>query len=101
MHRGEVTDPDGVIALRVTKNRLLGLGVPPLFLKRIGEDQFERVEGGDTVALPEPASKRDLCKAAIVEYLETLPSRHAAYSVIDSGHEGAGIHGGDGAAGEG
>ncbi len=50
MHRGEVSDTDGVLALRVTKNRWLGLDVPPLYLKRIGNDQFEPVEMGATVA---------------------------------------------------
>ena len=47
MHRGEIGDKDGVVALRVTKNRLLGLGVLPLYLRRIGEDQFERADAGD------------------------------------------------------
>ena len=82
MHKGDVSDPDGVIVLKTTKNRLLGLGVAPLYLKRIGEDRFERTDAGDTVALQEPAHKRALIKAAIIEYLESLPSRHAKYSVI-------------------
>lgn len=50
MHRGEVSDADGILVLRVTKNRLLGLGVPPLYLKRIGNDQFEPVEMGAAAA---------------------------------------------------
>ena len=82
MHRGEVTDTNGIIVLRVTKNRLLGMGVLPLYLQRVGDDQFERVECGDSVALPEPSSKRDLCKAALTEYLASLPTRHAAYTDI-------------------
>ncbi len=82
MHRGEINDSDGVIALRVTKNRLLGLGVPPLYLRRVGDDQFERAEAGDGVPLPEPASKRDLCKAALLDYLETRPQGHASHGEI-------------------
>ena len=83
MHHGDVTTADGVIALRVTKNRLLGLGVPPLYLKRIGEDQFERVECGEMLApAGEPASKRALCKEAMLEYLGTRPLGHASHSVI-------------------
>ncbi len=94
MPRGEINDADGVIALRVTKNRLLGLGVPPLYLRRIGEDQFERAEGGDGVPLPEPSSKRDLCKAALLEFLETRPQGHASHgeiiaAMVQQGHSEA------------
>jgi len=83
LHRGEMDGPESVIALRVTKNRLLGLGVPPLLLKRIGGDQFERVEGSDLPAIAEEApNKRALCRAALTEYLESLPTRHAAFSEL-------------------
>lgn len=83
MHRGEVSDKNGVIALRVTKNRLLGLGVPPLYLRRAGNDQFERVETDEIgEASEEPQSKRDQCRAAIVDYLAQQPSHHAAYTVL-------------------
>lgn len=83
MHKGGVTDAEGVIGLRVTKNRLLGLNVPPLFLKREGEDQFERVEGGDfpTVSLETPG-KRALYRAALVEHLEALSSGHASHTEL-------------------
>ncbi len=81
MHRGEVSDADGVIALRVTKNRLLGY-VPPLFLRRVGGDQFERMDAA-LAGLPEISaeetapSARELCAADIVSYLETSgPVRH-------------------------
>ncbi|MGI4788805.1 MAG: AAA family ATPase [Janthinobacterium lividum] len=70
MHRGEVSDPDGVIALRVTKNRLLGLGVPPLFLKRIGDDQFERSDAGDAAPVEEPLSKQLQCRSIILDALD-------------------------------
>ncbi len=83
MHKGEVTDPEGVIGLRVTKNRLLGLSVPPLFLKRDGEDQFERVEGGVLLEAPgEVAGKRTLCRVALREHLEALPSGHASHTEL-------------------
>ena len=83
MHRGEVNDKNGVIALRVTKNRLLGLGVPPLYLRRVGNDQFERVEADEIgEASEEPQSKRDLCRAALLVYLAQQPNHHAAYTVL-------------------
>lgn len=83
LYRGEMDGPESVIALRVTKNRLLGLGVPPLLLKRIGGDQFARVEGGDLPAVTEKApNKRALCRAALTEYLESLPTHHAAFSEL-------------------
>ena len=85
MHRGEIGDKDGVIALRVTKNRLLGMGVPPLYLRRIGEDQFERADSGDIAeAIEEPQSKRELCQAALLDYLTGQPNAHASYSVLIS-----------------
>ena len=83
MHRGEIGDKDGVVALRVTKNRLLGLGVPPLYLRRIGEDQFERADAGEMVdAVEEPQSKRELCKASVIDYLASLQVPHASHSVL-------------------
>jgi hypothetical protein len=90
LHRGEMDGPESVIALRVTKNRLLGLGVPPLLLKRIGGDQFERVEGGDLLTTEEPPNKRALCRAALTEYLESLPTRHAAFSDLMTAMKGQG-----------
>jgi len=83
LHRGELNDKDGIIALRVTKNRLLGLGVPPLMLRRIGEDQFERAEDGVELApAGEASSKRSLCRGAITEYLETRPNLHASFGEL-------------------
>ena len=83
MHRGEVTDPDGVIGLRVTKNRLLGLDIPPLLLRRRGQDQFERVEAGDLPTIPlEMPGKRALCRAALLEHLEALPGGHATHNEL-------------------
>lgn len=85
LHGGEPTDKNAVIALRVTKNRLLGLGIPPMYLRRIGEDQFERMEGMDSQTAEEPASKRLQCRAAIADYLAGLPNRLAPFtSLIDA-----------------
>lgn len=72
MHRGEVSDANGIIALRVTKNRLLGLNVPPLYLRRIGDDRFERVEAkeaDETLPEPESQSPQERCRADIVDFL--------------------------------
>ena len=47
LHKGEITDVDAVVKLTMTKNRILGAGYPPLFLQRIGEDQFDLAEVSD------------------------------------------------------
>ncbi len=88
MHRGEVTDPEGVIALRVTKNRLLGLGLPPLYLRRIGDDGFARLDDaqagtGETHGGDAPPSARDRCATDVLEYLRaSAPARHG--QIIDA-----------------
>lgn len=46
MYSGEVSADNGIVALKVMKNRILGLGQPPLLLKRLGKDRFE--PEGDT-----------------------------------------------------
>lgn len=82
MHRGEVSDADGVIALRVTKNRLLGLGIPPLLLRRNGADQFVRLDDAqagpvEPKAEDAPLSARDKCAADVLDYLAaSAPARH-------------------------
>ncbi len=72
MHRGEINDQNGVIALRVTKNRLLG-HVPPLFLRRIGDDQFAPVTAEEACAgatVPEVKPKKaDKCADDILGFL--------------------------------
>lgn len=81
MHRGEVSDPAGVIALRVTKNRLLGLGIPPLYLRRVGEDQFERVDMDSAgPAAEEPVSKQIQCRQFILDTFaaSSAPISHGA-----------------------
>ncbi len=81
MHRGEVSDPDGVLALRVTKNRLLG-HVPPLYLRRIGEDRFEPVKDDEANAAedatPEAPTARVRCGRDILDFLAGCddPMRH-------------------------
>ena len=100
MHRGEVTDADGVLALIITKNRLLGLGTPPLYLKRIGHDQFERV---DTKDLPPPEdgpakeSPRDRCRLAVLALLGSNGGKPVAYKDVlhaleAQGHNRATLH---------
>lgn len=68
MHNGaDVNDPNAVIALRVTKNRLLGLGIPPLLLRRVGGDRFTRIEFGEVEAAlaEETPSALDRCAADV------------------------------------
>ena len=73
MHRGEINDKDCVIALRVTKNRLLG-HVPPLYLRRMGQDHFEPVAADEAVpmsAKPEGIpTARVRCAADVLDHLE-------------------------------
>ena len=82
MHRGEIGDKDGVIALRVTKNRLLGLGVPPLYLRRIGQDQFKPLDKEDVEKMTDedkPQTSQEKVDAAIIDYLTKRsgePARH-------------------------
>ena len=78
MHRGEVTDADGVIALRVTKNRLLGLGIPPLLLRRIGNDQFAPLDSTEIESSFKPeegtSSAAQRCADDILWFLEQRDS---------------------------
>jgi 5S rRNA maturation endonuclease (ribonuclease M5) len=82
MHGGEVNDKNGVICLRVTKSRLLGLSVPPLYLRRIGDDQFKRVETGEAQSMMDeekPKNAQERADAAILDYLKEqseTPPRH-------------------------
>ena len=89
MHRGEVTDPDGVLSLSITKNRLLGLGTPPLYLKRVGHDQFERVDARDLPPpaegdgdAPEKQSPRDRCRQAVLSLLGSNSGKPVAYKDV-------------------
>ncbi len=79
MHQGDVGDANGVIALRVTKNRLLGLGISPLLLRRIGDDQFERVENGESGVPPETMGALLQCRQAVMDYLAAIPEGKASF----------------------
>ena len=100
MHRGEVTDADGVLALIITKNRLLGLGTPPLYLKRIGHDQFERVDTKDLPPSedgPAKESPRDRCRLAVLALLGSNSGLPVAYKDVlhaleASGHNRTTLH---------
>lgn len=91
--KGEKTDPDAVIKLEVTKNRLLGLDIPPLLLRRVGGDRFERV---DPAAVPAPdadetPSKTILCAQALMDYLADRAGEPASAGdlighAVESGH---------------
>ena len=94
MHRGEVTDADGIIALSITKNRLLGLGQPPLYLKRIGHDQFERVDASSVPPaedVPEKQSPRDRCRQAVLALLESNGGKAVAYKDVVNGVAAQGL----------
>lgn len=97
MHRGEVNDADGVISLSITKNRLLGLGQPPLFLKRIGRDQFERLDADQLppsedvgAGSPRP-SPRDRCRAAVLTLLESNGGKPVAFKDLSNAVEAQGV----------
>lgn len=81
MHRGEVSDTDGVLALRVTKNRWLGLDVPPLYLKRIGGDQFEPMETGEA-GPGETITQRMKCRVVLLDFLEGAEARQSRHGEL-------------------
>jgi len=83
MHRGEVSDADGVIALRVTKNRLLGLGIAPLLLKRIGDDQFAAVEMAESGTGKEAAMGPLLmCRQCVLDFLQATSDGKASFGEL-------------------
>ena len=82
MFSGEKSDPNGVVKLAVTKNRLLGFP-PPLMLRRLGGDRFERIGQADADALAAPCetiapSALERGRAAVLRLLEASagPVRH-------------------------
>lgn len=75
VHKGEVTDADAIIKLSVTKHRILGLGIAPFYLRRLGCDLFDAVD--PSAAAQEYAAaqatgptRKGECKEAIIEHLE-------------------------------
>jgi len=90
MHRGEVSDTDGVLALRVTKNRWLGLDVPPLYLKRIGNDQFEPLETGEA-GPGETITQRMKCRVVLLDFLEGTEARQARHGELWKAAQEAGF----------
>lgn len=82
-NNGSVTDELGVIELSSMKNRILGLTVPPLLLRRAGNDQFSLLSAGElTVAADtvRESTKQEQCEAAIAEYLEYIHPDRATYT---------------------
>ena len=80
MHKGEISDPDGIVVLRVTKNRMLGFGIAPLLLKRIGDDHFERVENNSVPAAVEKfSSKETQCCNFVLSFLQNLDEGQASH----------------------
>lgn len=90
MHRGEVSDADGILALRVTKNRWLGLDVPPLYLKRIGNDQFEPLETGEA-GPGETITQRMKCRVVLLDFLEGAEARQARHGELWKAAQEAGF----------
>ncbi len=90
MHRGEVSDTDGVLALRVTKNRWLGLDVPPLYLRRIGNDQFEPMETGEA-GPGETVTQRMKCRVVLLDFLENAEARQGRHGELWKAAQEAGF----------
>lgn len=57
------------VTLRVAKSRLFGLSVPPLYLRRIGNDQFECRDGDGPADVSETPTKLVACRDTIVRLL--------------------------------
>ena len=82
MFSGEKSDPNGIVKLAVTKNRLLGYP-SPLMLRRLGGDRFERIGQADADALAAPSeaiapSALERGRDAVLRLLEAAkgPVRH-------------------------
>ena len=84
MHRGEVNDKNGIIALRVTKNRQLGLGVKTLYLQRSNtdDDRFHRVDVDEPADNSEEPGTRAECVAAIVRCVEEQQGIPISYTLL-------------------
>jgi len=90
MHGGaDVSDPNGVLSLRVTKNRVLGLGISPLLLRRVGGDQFERAEAG-AEEREEPITKQMQCRQAVMDALAGVDSSLSHGALLEAA-KGAGF----------
>ena len=95
MHKGEISDPDGIVVLRITKNRMLGFGIAPLLLRRIGNDHFERVENNDVPAASETTvSKEVQCGAFLLSFLQNLDEDRASLAKLKTADGGDGFSAG-------
>ena len=91
MHRGDIKDKDGVIALQVTKNRLLGMGIPPLYLRRVGNDHFESLDDTDAGPGPRPLSMALKCREVVLNCLQADPEGQATFAALLSAAQEAGL----------
>lgn len=66
--RGQPNAQDATVWFEVHKHKLLGFP-PPLVLRRIGNDRFERVEPGHGAEREEPVSKQMQCRQTIMDAL--------------------------------
>ena len=82
MHRGDIKDKDGVIALQVTKNRLLGMGIPPLYLRRVGNDHFEPLADAEAGPEPKTLSTALKCREVVLRCLVSKPESQTAFSEL-------------------
>lgn len=95
MHKGEISDPDGIVVLRVTKNRLLGFGIPPLLLKRIGEDHFERIEGNSLpLGIEKTESKEAQCSAFLLDFMQNSDEVRVSQNCLKTVADKAGFSAG-------
>lgn len=71
LHKGNISSPNAIVVLKVTKNRILGLDTPPLYLRRVGCDRFERVDGADSDETTDPpVSAKIRCRTDILDCLQ-------------------------------
>ena len=84
MHRGDVNDKNGIIALKVTKNRQLGLGIKSLYLQRSNtdDDRFHRVDVDEPADNSEEPGTRAECVAAIVRCVEEQQGIPISYTLL-------------------
>jgi hypothetical protein len=84
IHSGESGSRNAIVALKVTKHRLLGLDNPPLYLRRIGNDRFERVKVEEEPSAPSEPYAQGRCAADLIDNMEALGRKPAPYGHLVS-----------------
>jgi hypothetical protein len=87
LYSGDIGSPEATILLKATKNRILGLGTPHLYLRRAGNDRFVRVErpadGNDRKEHPPSISAKVRCAADVKAHLQARSGDRLRRTALD------------------